>query len=85
MPKDPFTVQELYIFVQQMPSGSESVVTVVENGMIMPCMTASEDALPKLREIAQKHVDKTHRKVVLLHFTNKEEIETLEENLVKPA
>ena len=81
--KPAYVVNELYLYVQRAPNGHESVVTVVEDNLIMPCLTASAKSLPKLREIAQKHADKTHSKVALLHFTNREEIEVLEENLVK--
>jgi len=80
-----FKVTEIYMYVQQSPDGKESVVTILDDNIIMPCITASDKALPKLRKIAQAHVDKTHCKVALLHFTGREEMEVLEEILVKPV
>ena len=80
---DVFTIKELYVYVQRLPDGKESVVTIIDDNLVMPCLTASKNSLPKLRKIAQAHVDKTHGKVVLLHFKNREEIEVLEEQLVK--
>ena len=82
-PEGVFAIKELYVYVQKDPSGKESVVTIIDDNLIMPCLTASKNSLPKLRKIAQAHADKTHSKVALLHFTNREEVEVIEELLVK--
>ncbi len=83
-----FQVEELHVFVEILDDGTETVVqtgNVNEKGTvtIMPLITAGEGVLGKLKGLAQMHADKTHRKVKHLKLTNREEIETIEEQLVK--
>lgn len=84
----PFKVKELHVFVEILDDGTEAIVQtgkVDEQGTvsILPLITAGEKALPQLKDIAQLHADKTHRKIKHLKLSSREEVETIEEQLVQ--
>lgn len=83
-----FKVEELHVFVEILDDGTEAIVqtgNVDDKGTvhILPLITAGEKAVPRLKDIAQLHADKTHRKIKHLKLSNREEVETIEEQLVQ--
>ena len=84
----PFTVEELYVFVEILEDGREAIVqtgTVGPNRtvQIVPLITANNVMADKMKDIAQKHANQVHRKIRLLKLSTREDIETIEEQLVQ--
>jgi hypothetical protein len=87
-----FKVNELYVFVEITEDGDESIVQTATAGtnqdgsrtiQIVPLITAGDKMAEKLKGTAQLHANETHHKIKLLKLSNREEVETIEEQLVQ--
>ena len=89
--KPAFKVEALHLFVEILPDGSEAIIQTgrvdpnTGQTHIMPLLTGSEKMADRLKVAAQLHCNETHRKAKHLKLTGREEIETIEEKLVKEA
>ena len=86
-----FKLKELHCFLEVNEDGSE---TIIQSGradpdtkqiFVMPLITGSEKMAAKMVPIAQLHANETHRKVAHVKLTNREDLETIEEQLIQSA
>jgi len=86
-----FKVAELHCFLEILENGNEAIIQSgrmdpqTKQTFVMPLITGSEKMAAQMKEVAQKHANETHHKVRHIKLSAREEIETIEEQLVQEA
>ena len=82
---EPFKLNEMYAFVSVNEEGNEGILGMPSPHGVLPMFTADKKNLPKLMEGAQLFANSMDRKITVLKFSGREEVETIEPSmLIKP-
>jgi len=76
-------VQAAWAFLLQNADGQEAVVSMVTKRGMMPLICFSEEGLEGMKAVAKEMVEHTGKPMQLVKFSNREEIELIEPDLVK--
>lgn len=76
-PENTFKITEIYAFVSVDEDGNEGVLAANLGGMMMPFVCADKARVDSLRNHAEKIAHMTAKKIKLVKFTNREEIEEI--------
>lgn len=86
-----FKVKDLHCFVEILEDGAEAIVQSgnadpnTKQVFVMPLITGSEKMAERMKVVAQEHANKSHNKVLHIRLSNREDLETIEEQLVQEA
>lgn len=76
-PGNTHVINEMYVFVSRDDDGNEGVVAVGSSMGMMPLIAADKERLKYLIPIARDMVGKSKKKIVLLRFHTREEVEVI--------
>jgi hypothetical protein len=77
-------VRQLFVFIYE-EGGLEHVAIAPTAQGNIPMITIDEQMKEKMKPLAQSVANSTHKTVKVLKFTNREDLEEIEEQLVKPV
>lgn len=76
-PKNKLRIDEIYLFVSQDEDGNEGIISFPSKIGQLPLIAADKARLDSLRPAAISMKKLTPKKIVLIKFTTREEIEIL--------
>lgn len=76
-PENKLKIDAVWLFVSRDENGNEGLLAAPLGETFMPLVAADPDRVESLRIIAQKMAQMTKKKVHLIKFSVKEEIETI--------
>lgn len=77
-------VRQLFVYVYEDEGLEHVAIAPTEQGNI-PMITIDEGMKDKMRSLAQSVANSMHKTVRVIKFTNREDLEEIEEQLVVPA
>lgn len=86
-----FKLKDIHCFIEIMEDGSEAIIQSAHRNPktnethVLPLLTGSAKMAEKMKIVAQEHANASHRKVIHVKLSEREEVETIEEKLVKQA
>ena len=77
-------VKKLFVFVYE-DAGLEHVAIAPTSQGNIPMITIDEKMKDKMKPLAQSVANSIHKKIKIIKFDNREDLEEIEEQLVKPV
>lgn len=77
-------VEELFVFIYE-EDGTENVVIAPTTQGNIPMITIDEQMKNRMKPLAKNVANALHKTIKIIRFTNREDIEEIEESLVKPV
>lgn len=77
-------IQQLFVFAYEI-DGRERVVVAPTVRGDLPMITVSEKMKEAMKPLAQATANKLHKTIRIIRFTDREDLEEIEEKLVKPV
>lgn len=77
-PENKQKVDCIWMFLSRDEKGNEGILAMpVADGLQFPMLTGDEKLMQKLKPMARMLKQKTQKQIVLVKFSNKEDVETL--------
>lgn len=76
-PGNKFSINEIWAFVSRDDDGNEGVVGATMGGVFMPLIAADKDRLDSLRPLAKDMLRLSKKKIFLVKFSQRSEIEEI--------